>query len=256
MILKTLCRVTLLVALASNFAVAQRAGTTSRDAVGEQAASLINDGRVNEARIVLLKGMRESSDPALKATYRLELADTHLYTGQYQDAAREYTAVLSGRESIAIDSLVRWAHHGLALVDAFNGRSGRSASHYAEALKGRATLGDTIEMLVMTLQHDSALKAIDRYAASHPEGNGPQFTHAFRALSWIMSGHCTEALPEVAKAPQQNRPIPIAIRGRCAIKHGQRVEALAMRDSVMKQQVADPFAWTVLIARDVARKIE
>jgi hypothetical protein len=40
------------------------------------------------------------------------------------------------------------------------------------------------------------------------------------------------------------------------MKHGQRIPALAMKDSVMKQSVPDPFAWYVLIARDVARKIE
>jgi hypothetical protein len=111
-------------------------------------------------------------------------------------------------------------------------------------------------MLVLTMQHDSALKAIDRFAASRHDTNGTQFVQAFRGLSWMMAGHCTQALPEVAKAPQQDRPVPIAVRGRCAMKHGQRVDALAMRDSVLKHQVADPFAWTVLIARDAARKIE
>jgi hypothetical protein len=60
----------------------------------------------------------------------------------------------------------------------------------------------------------------------------------------------------MAKAPRQDRPVPIAIRGRCAIKHGERVPAMAVRDSVLKTPVADPFAWTVLIARDAARKIE
>jgi hypothetical protein len=34
------------------------------------------------------------------------------------------------------------------------------------------------------------------------------------------------------------------------------VDALAMRDSVLKQSVPDPFTWTVLIARDAARKIQ
>jgi hypothetical protein len=156
---------------------------------------------------------------------------------------------------VVVDSLTRWAHHGLALVDAFDGRTARAATHYAEALRGKS-LADTIEMLVLTMQHDSALKAINRFAAARRDANGMQFVQAFRGLSWMMSGHCTEALPEVAKAPQQDRPVPIAIRGRCAMKHGQRIDALAMRDSVLKHQVTDPFAWTVLIARDAARKIE
>lgn len=237
-------------------AAAQRAGTATRDSVGDAAAALLNQGRANEARITLLKGMRASTDPNLQALYRLELGDTFLYEGRYQEASRAYEAVLTGKNSVQVDSLIRWAHHGLALVDAFNGRPARAATHYAAALQGPTTIRDTIEMLVLTAQHDSALRAINRFAASHHEPSALQFAQAFRALSWMMSGHCTEALPEMAKAPQQDRPVPIAIRGRCAIKHGNRVDALAMRDSVLKKQVADPFAWTVLIARDAARKIE
>jgi len=237
-------------------ATAQRAGTTIRDSIGDVAATLLNQGRANEARITLLKAMRASTSKEQQALYRLELADTFMYEGRYGEASRAYTAVLSGKDSVRVDSLIRWAHHGLALVDAFNGRPARAATHYAEALRGPTSIRDTIEMLVLTAQHDSALRALDRFAATHKEPSALQFTQAFRSLSWMMSGHCTEALPEIAKAPQQDRPVPIAIRGRCAIKHGQRVDALAMRDSVLKHQVADPFAWTVLIARDAARKIE
>ena len=40
------------------------------------------------------------------------------------------------------------------------------------------------------------------------------------------------------------------------MKHGQRTEALALRDSVLKQPVPDPYASPMLIARDAARKIE
>jgi tetratricopeptide (TPR) repeat protein len=235
---------------------AQRAGTTMRDSVGDAAAALLTQGRANEARIALLRAMRAGTTAELRATYRLELGDTFLYEGNYQDASRAYNAVVSGQDSVRVDSLVRWAHHGLALIDAFNGRSARAATHYAEALKGPTTIRDTIEMLVLTAQHDSALKAIDRFAAAHRDSSALQFTQAFRGLSWMMAGHCTEALPEIAKAPHQDRPVPIAVRGRCAIKHGQRVDAMAIRDSVLKQQVKDPFAWTVLIARDAARKIQ
>ena len=243
-------------ALMSSTAAAQRAGTTKRDSIGDAAAALLNQGRANEARITLLRAMRASTSQEQKALYRLELGDTFLYEGNYGEAARAYNAVLSGKDSVQVDSLIRWAHHGLALIDAFNGRPARAATHYAAALRGPTTIRDTIEMLVLTAQHDSALHAIDRFAKSHEGSSAVQFTQAFRGLSWMMSGHCTEALPEIAKAPQQDRPVPIAVRGRCAIKHGQRVDALAMRDSVLKQQVADPFAWTVLIARDAARKIE
>jgi hypothetical protein len=237
-------------------AVAQRSGTRMRDSVGDAAADLLGEGRANEARIVLLKAMRASRSAELRATYRLELANTFLYDGNYGDASKAYNLVLAGRDSVTVDSLVRWAHHGLALIDAFNGRTVRAAAHYTEALHGPSTIRDTIEMLVLTAQHDSALRAIDRLARARPDSNALQFVQAFRGLSWMLAGHCTNALPEVAKAPHQDRPVPIAIRGRCAMKHGQRIPALAMRDSVLKHQVTDPFAWTVLIARDAARKIE
>jgi tetratricopeptide (TPR) repeat protein len=237
-------------------AEAQRAGTTKRDSVGDVAAAFLNQGRANEARIALLRALRASRSTEDAAVYRLEIADTFLYEGKYGDAARAYNEVLAHEDSVPVDSLIRWAHHGLALVDAFNGRADRAAIHYANALRGHSTLADTIEMLVLTQQNDSALKAMDRYVASRPAGTASQFIQGYRGLSWLSAGHCTEALPEIAKAPQQNRPLLIAIRGRCASKHGQRVEALAMRDSVLKASVTDPFAWTVLIARDAARKIE
>ena len=246
----------LLLGTAAVRAEAQRAGTRMRDSVGDAAADLLGEGRANEARIVLLTAMRASRSAELRATYRLELANTFLYDGQYQDASRAYNLVLAGRDSVSVDSLVRWAHHGLALIDAFNGRTARAAAHYADALRGKSTIRDTIEMLVLTAQHDSALRAINRLPTAARDSNALQFAQAFRGLSWMMAGHCTNALPEVAKAPHQDRPVPIAIRGRCAMKHGQRNPALAMRDSVLKARVADPFAWTVLIARDAARKIE
>ena len=121
---------------------AQRAGTTLRDSVGDAAAALLNDGRTNEARIALMRALRAGTDPAQKATYRLELGDTFLFDGQYGEAARAYNAVLAGTQAVTVDSLVRWAHHGLALVDAFNGRSARAATHFVEALKGPTSLTD------------------------------------------------------------------------------------------------------------------
>src|SRR5207249_337890 len=153
------------------------------------------EGRANEARITLMRALRASNDASQKATYRLELGDTFLFEGKYGEAARAYNAVLAGSEAVTVDSLVRWAHHGLALTDAFNGRSARSASHYSDALKGPTSLRDTIEMLVLTSQHDSALKALDRLGA-RGDANAKQFIQAYRGLSWMMSGHCTQALPE------------------------------------------------------------
>ena len=257
--LRVLCRGLIVIGTLLGGAIrsdAQRTGTTHRDSVGNAAADLLNQGRGNEARITLLSALRASRSPEDQAVYRLEIATSFLFEGRYGEAAHAFNEVVARQDTIPVDSLVRWAHRGLALVDAFNGRSARAAEHYASALRGHSTLADTIEMLVVTLQHDSALKALDRFVASRPTGSGSQFVDGYRGLSWLNAGHCTEALPEIAKAPQQGRPLIIAIRGRCASKHGQRVDALAMRDSVLKQSVPDPFAWTVLIARDAARKIQ
>ncbi|HEX4469962.1 MAG TPA: hypothetical protein VH080_10520, partial [Gemmatimonadaceae bacterium] len=234
----------------------QRAGTTNPDSVGNAAAALLNQGRVNEARMTLLEAMRATTQPELLATYRLELGNTFLFDGKLGQASQAFRAVISGRNAVTVDSLIRWAHHGLALIDAFNGRLDSAVTHYNDALKGHGTLADTIEMLVLTVQHDSAIKAIDRFAASRKDENGMQFSQVYRGLSWLNAGHCTEALPEIGKAPHQDRPIPMAVRGRCASKHGQRVTAMAIKDSVMRQPVTDPFAWSVLIARDAARKIQ
>jgi tetratricopeptide (TPR) repeat protein len=245
----------MLVAAAAPIAAFAQDGSASRDAVSEAAAKLLNDGRVNEARILLARALRATTDPDQQDVYRLDTGDAYLFDGQYREAARTYNAVLTGRAGSTNDNLARRADRGLALVDAFQGRSARAATHYAAALRG-AGLRDTIEMLVLTNQHDSAMKALDRLAASSSDRNTTQFAQAFRGLSWMMAGHCTQALPEIAKAPDQNRPIPLAVRGRCAMKHGQRTEALALRDSVLKQPVPDPYASPMLIARDAARKIE
>ena len=111
------CVVIVAIGTLGSVAQAQRAGTTGRDSVGDAAAALLNQGRPNEARMTLLQAMRSSTAPAQLATYRLELGDTFLFEGKYGQATQAYTAVLSGREAVTVDSLVRWAHHGLALVN-------------------------------------------------------------------------------------------------------------------------------------------
>lgn len=246
-----------LVALLAAAAVAPAAAQDGapRDSITAAAAKLLGDGRGNEARILLLRAMRASTDPTQKADYRIRIGDALLYDGQYDEATRAYNAVLTHASALANSDLVREAQHGLALADAFNGRSARAAAHYAEVLRG-GSLRDTVEMLVMTNQNDSAQKALDRLAASSAGKQDVQYVQAFRGLSWMMAGHCTQALPEIARAPQQNEPIPVAVRGRCALKHGQRPTGMSLRDAVLKEPVPDPFSWTALIARDAARKIE
>lgn len=248
--------VLLFLAAPGSTALAQGMGDgASRDSVSAAAATLLGEGRGNEARILLLRAMRASTDAAQKAAYRIRIGAVLLYDGQYEEASRAFNAVLTRGDVQAGGDLARAAHHGLALADAFNGRSARAATQYAEAIRG-GTLRDTVEMLVMTNQNDSAQKALDRLAASSAGKEDLQYVQEFRGLSWMMAGHCTQGLPAVAKAPQQDTPIAVAVRGRCAMKHGQRPEGLALRDAVLKQSVPDPFAWTVLIARDAARKIE
>jgi tetratricopeptide (TPR) repeat protein len=246
--------VSLLIAASVATAAAQADGG-SGDSIVAMAAQRLREGRGNEARILLLRAMRESTDPTQKAEYRLRLGQADLYDGQYDEASRAFSAMLTRGNAPANSDLTRQAHHGLALVEAFNSRSARAAAHYAQALQGR-TLRDSIEMLVMTNQNDSAQKALDRLAASNAGKQDPQYLQDLRGLSWMMAGHCTQALPAIAKAPQQDLPIPVAVRGRCAAKHGQRVPGLALRDSVLQQPDPDPFSWTTLIARDAARKIE
>jgi tetratricopeptide (TPR) repeat protein len=193
--------------------------------------------------------------------YRLHVADSYLYDGQYAEAARIYGAVLKGVDADGVDSLTSWAHRGLALADAFEGRNAQAASHYAQALgsvrDARTALRDTIEMLIVTGQHDAAARTLDRVAQSAPanDADARQYVQAFRALNIILSGHCTAALEALATAPEQNRPIPRVVRGRCASKRGERVSALALRDSVLKEPVPDPFAWSMIIVRAAARKI-
>jgi tetratricopeptide (TPR) repeat protein len=230
----------------------------SRSEISQQAAELLNAGRSNEARILLLKAMRESTTPEARAVYRLEVGDSYLWDGNYTQATRTYEEVLASDDARGVDSLTAWVHRGLALAEAFTGRTGRGASHFAQALKvpqaPNRALPDSIEALVLTGQREAAGRALDRMAAS-VGAQGEQYVHAFRALNFLLSGHCTDALAELSKASDPDRPIPRAIRARCAAKHGRLPEAMAVRDSVLRQPVPNPFTSTAIIARDVARKV-
>jgi tetratricopeptide (TPR) repeat protein len=238
---------------------AQRPFATTRDSISEAAAKLLNAGRGNEARILLQKA-RGSSSREQRVVYRLEVGNSYLYDGLYVDALRTYDAVLASGDAKGIDSLTSWAHRGMGLAEAFAGRETRGAAHLAQALASpgdsRFALGDSLEMLIITGQHDDAAKVLDRMASSRDDEVGQQYVQAFRGLNSMMAGHCTAALAEIAKAPRQDRPLPLAVRGRCAAKHGQRAESLVLRDSVLGHPTPDPFAWTMIIARDAARKIK
>ena len=249
----------LLTAVVPSSARAQRPYNVGRDSVVQAAAALLNSGRGNEARILLQTSARASTSPQLRAVYRLHVADSYLYDGQYTDAMRVYGSVLSGEDAKGVDSLTSWAHRGLGVAEAFTGRNTQAAAHLAEALSApvdpRYALSDSIEMLVVTGQHDAAAKALDRLEQTVSGEDGQQYVHTFRALNTVLSGHCTAALEALQKAPDGDRPMPRTVRGRCFSKRGQKVQAIALRDSVLKQPMPDPFAWPMIIVRDAARKI-
>ena len=238
---------------------AQRPYNVGRDSVSQAAADLLNAGRGNEARILLQQWTRSSPSPQQRAVYRLHVGDSYLYDGMYNEATRVYGSVLSGDDAKGVDSLTSWAHRGLALAEAFNGRKTQAAAHFAEALKGpidpRYALSDSIEMLVATGQHDAAAEALDRLEGSVSGVEGQQYVHTFRALNTVLSGHCTAALEALKKAPNADRPMPRTVRGRCASKKGETALAIALRDSVLKYPMPDPFAWPMIIVRDAARRI-
>ena len=249
----------LLALYAPSRSLAQRPDGAGQDSISKTAAGLLNSGRGNEARILLQKNVRSATAPPLRALYRLRIGDTYLHDGMYPEAIRVYDAVLSGDDARGVDSLTSWAHRGLGLAEAFAGRRTQAAAHFAEAFKTPSdpqyALSDSIDMLVATGQYDAASKALDRMEATVTDAAGQQYVQSFRALNTVLSGHCTAALETLKKVPDQNRPMPRTVRGRCASKHGQKAEALALRDSVLRQPMADPFSWRMLIVRDAARAI-
>ena len=239
--------------------LAQRPDGAGQDSISRAAAGLLNTGRGNEARILLQRNVRSAASPELRAVYRLRIGDTYLHDGMYSDAIRVYDAVLSGDDGRGVDSLTSWAHRGLGLAEAFGGRRTQAATHFAEAFKTpsdpKYALSDSIDMLVATGQYEAAAKALDRMEATVTDADGQQYVQSFRALNTVLSGHCTAALETLQKVPDQNRPMPQTVRGRCASKRGLKPQAIALRDSVLKQPMADPFSWRMLIVRDAARAI-
>lgn len=228
----------------------------ARDSVSAAAADLLNAGRGNEARILLQQSLRSATSPALRATYRLHVGDSYLFDGRYDDAMRTYASVLAGDDAKSNAPLTSWAHRGLGMAEAFRGRNAQAAAHLTEALSGSgnssATLSDSIEMLMVTGQHEAAAAALGRLGEG---GTGKHDVYALRALNTVLSGHCTGALEALAQVSVQDAAVPRAVRGRCAAKRGQKAQAMALRDSVLNQPTPDPFSWTMMIARDAARKI-
>ena len=159
---------------------------------------------------------------------------------------------------MSVDSLIRWAHHGLALIESFNGRPVRALAHYEDALAGRSTLRDTIEMFVLSAQHDTALKALDRFTRLNHDESAMQFAQSFRGFTWMAAGHCTQALSEIARTLkakpllQATSPVGSATSCRRRLSGGSSCE-LAV-DGLVLARAALPRGRRVEGQEDQARK--
>lgn len=192
-----------------------------------------------------------------RASVRLASAQQILFDGHYADAMTAFAAILESGDARGNYSLTSWAQHGMAIAAAFDGQLTKARTLYDELLRAPALfpLADSIEAAVLTRRHATATALLDRFSDSHPSALGQQYAHSFRALDLLFSGNCDAALTEVTHAPDVDRPLPQAIRGFCAAKADRHAEAMALRDSVLTQPLADPNSWPMIVARSVALKI-
>jgi hypothetical protein len=195
------------------------------------------------------------------AANRLTSAQRLLFEGRYADAVTAFDAVLDRTDVRGIDTVTSWAYHGVALAEALAGDLTTARSLYSEVLRLPATspiaaAADSIEAAVLTRQHATAAKLLDRFADAHPSALAQQYVHSFRGLDFALGGKCTSAVAEVGRAPDAGRPIPQAVRGLCAARAGRHEEALVLRDSVLTHPLADPMSWPMIVARGIALKIK
>lgn len=203
-----------------------------------------------------------NGDVALKrkASNRLESAQQLLFDGRYADANAAFAAVLDHGDSATSDTLTAHAHHGMAIADAFAGRTTLARNHYNAVLRAAPTtatfaLVDSIEAAVMTGRRTTASALLGRFEETHHSVLARQYVQSFRGLSLLFAGDCAGAVAEALRAPDAGRPLPQAIRGFCASRAGKRREATVLRDSVLTHPLADPSSWPMVIARGVAMKI-
>jgi hypothetical protein len=196
-----------------------------------------------------------------RAEQRLESAQHLLFDGRYSDAVTAFDIVLDQPDVRGIDTLTSWASHGMALAEALNGHLTHARSLYASVLRlpavsPVAAAADSIEAAVLTEQHGAAAALLDRFAERHRSALAQQYVHSFRGLDLALDGNCANAVAEVGRAPDADRPIPQAVRGLCAARAGHHEQALALRDSVLTHPLADPMSWPMIVARGVAFKIK
>ena len=204
-----------------------------------------------------------NGDVALErsATTLLASAQRLLFDGRYEDAVNAFDAVLGRGDVRGIDTVTSWASHGIALAEALSGDLTTARSLYDEVLRLPATSplaaeADSIEAAVLTRQRAAASKLLDRFAETYHSILAQQYVHSFRGLDLALGGRCSAAVAEVGRAPDTGRPIPQAVRGLCAARAGRRVEALALRDSVLTHPLADPMSWPMIVARGIALRIK
>jgi hypothetical protein len=216
-------------------------------------------GRVVGAAVRTVLESAANGEVALdrRATKRLESAQQLLFDGRYADALAAFDAILESGDARGTEMLTSWARHGAAVSEALAGRLSHARTLYDEMLRGSSLfpLADSIEAAVLTSRHPMANALLDRFAETNRSMLAQQYAHSFRALDLLVAGSCTAALAEIARAPDNDRPLPQAIRGSCAAKAGRHAEAAALRDSVLTHPLADPQSWPMIVARGVAFKI-
>jgi tetratricopeptide (TPR) repeat protein len=195
-----------------------------------------------------------------RSVAQLRNAQAQLFDLHYGDAASEFSGLIANKDVESNDTLAAWAYHGMAIARALGGdRQGARATYdkfLHVAPESPLAIADSIEAAVLTGRRGTAESLLARFAASRPGVLPRQYVHSFRALSLLIAGQCDAAVAEVRRAPDPDRPLPQAIRGRCAAAAGRHAEAIALRDSVLTHPLADPLSWPMIIARGVARKIQ
>lgn len=221
-------------------------------------------GRGTEARAILERGARSATAADRRLFHRGLVGDSHLHDGDVAGARAAYEAMLREATAARVDSMANWAHYGMALADAFDGRADDAERHLAQSVRlggwtGADTVVDRIVVLAAAGRVERTLALLATLEATGPREAGtagsPQFVHAFRGYALARGGRCDEALRAVARAPQQDRPLLHAVRATCAARAGRRDEALAARARVLDGAWPDPYSWPYIVARHAARQV-
>jgi hypothetical protein len=191
---------------------------------------------------------------------QLRSAQADLFDLHYANAAATFAGVISSKDVERNDTLAAWAYHGMAIARALAGDRAGARATYDKFLhvapESPLAIADSIEGAVLTGRREAAERLLARFDSARHGVLPQQYVHSFRALSLLIAGRCDAAVAEVRRAPDPDRPLPQAIRGRCAAAAGRHAEAVALRDSVLTHPLADPRSWPMIIARGVAKKIQ